>query len=126
MPRILILEDNADLRDLLALQLRAQGFEVAAAGNGDAALRLMARKPADVVLTDVFMPDKDGLETIVEIRTRYPGVRIFAMSGWESRAGLDYLKVAREIGAARTFRKPFDIEELVRELRGPASPEGSG
>jgi DNA-binding response OmpR family regulator len=119
MPRVLILEDSPDLRQLLQLELQAQGFEVAAASSGDSALELMERAPADVVLTDLFMPDKDGLETILELRARYPGARIVAMSGWESRAGLDYLKVAREIGAERTFRKPFDIGELIAALRQP-------
>lgn len=117
MTRVLVLEDSPDLLLLLRVELEARGFEVASASSGDTALQLMERAAADVVLTDLFMPDKDGLETILELRARYPGARIIAMSGWESRAGMDYLKVAREIGAERTLRKPFGIDELVAALR---------
>lgn len=120
MTRVLVLEDSPDLLQLLRVELEARGFEVASASSGDAALKLMQRAVADVVLTDLFMPEKDGLETILELRARYPRARIIAMSGWESRAGMDYLKVAREIGAERTFRKPFDMDEHIAALR-PAS-----
>lgn len=115
--RVLILEDNDDFRALLQRKLELSGFEVAAAPNGARALELMSRASPDLIVTDLFMPDKDGIETILEIRIRYPKVRIVAMSGWQSRAESDYLRVARELGAARTFRKPFALEELVQALR---------
>jgi CheY-like chemotaxis protein len=115
--RVLILEDNDDFRSLLQSKLESEGFEVAAVPDGTRALELMARQPPDVVLTDLFMPDKDGIETILEIRARYPRARIIAMSGWQSRAKSDYLTVAREIGAVQTFRKPFELQEMVQALR---------
>lgn len=117
MARILILEDSPDLRRMLQAKLEIEGFEVAAASSGADALRLMARAPADVILTDLFMPDKDGLETIVEMRARYPDTAIVAMSGWQSSQGVDYLKVARDIGAAHAVRKPFDLAGLVQVVR---------
>lgn len=117
MTRVLILEDSEDYRNLLRAALEVEGFEVATAANGERALQLMARRPADLILTDLFMPDKDGLETIMELRERYPDVRIVAMSGWHSRAGVDYLHVAREIGAAHTLRKPFALSDLMGVLR---------
>jgi DNA-binding response OmpR family regulator len=117
MARILLLEDSEDFRCLLQTRLEMEGFEVAAASSGADALRLMARAPADVILTDLFMPEKDGLETIVEMRARYPNTAIVAMSGWQSRKGVDYLTVARDIGAAHTVRKPFDLAEVVQVLR---------
>jgi DNA-binding response OmpR family regulator len=70
-----------------------------------------------VVVTDLFMPDQDGIETILELRKRFPQVRIVAMSGWTSSEGSDYLRVAREIGALETLRKPFDPQELSQLLR---------
>lgn len=129
MARILILEDSADLRSMLQARLEIEGFEVAAASSGADALRLMARAPADVILTDLFMPDKDGLETIVEMRARYPNTAIVAMSGWQSSQGVDYLKVARDIGAAHAVRKPFHLAEVVRIVRqlvcGAGEPRGT-
>jgi DNA-binding response OmpR family regulator len=112
--RILVVDDNADLRSTIQALLEADGFDVAVAGDGQAALALHL---ADVVITDLFMPDKDGIETIVELRKLSPKLKIIAMSGWTSTQGSDYLRVAREIGAAVTLQKPFDPQELSRVVR---------
>lgn len=123
MARILIVEDSDDFRAFLQTRLEMEGFQVSVARNGEAALEAMARRPADVILTDVFMPDKDGLETIVEMRARYPSTKIVAMSGWNSPQAVDYLKVAREIGAAHVMRKPFDVDKMVEVVRQLAGGE---
>jgi DNA-binding response OmpR family regulator len=123
--RVLILDDNEDFARMLAMVLEAEGFAVITAANGAQALELMQRGAADVLLTDLFMPEKDGLEIICELRARHPQTRVLAMSGWDSRTGVDYLKVAREIGAAHTLRKPFDVADLLevlRELGGRRGP----
>jgi len=116
--RILVVDDNEDMRGMLKLCLEADGFQVDVAPNGQVALELLQRRPADVVVTDLFMPDQDGIETILELRKRFPQVRIIAMSGWTSSEGSDYLRVAREIGALKTLRKPFDPQALSELLRG--------
>jgi CheY-like chemotaxis protein len=115
--RILVVDDNEDLRTTIQALLQADGFEVAVAADGEAALLLHRSHPADVVVTDLFMPDKDGIETIIELKKLYPTVKIVAMSGWTSTQGSDYLQVAREIGAAVTLQKPFDPLELSRVVR---------
>jgi DNA-binding response OmpR family regulator len=115
--RIMVVDDNEDMRNMLKLCLEGDGFEVAVAPNGQQALDLLDRQPADVVVTDLFMPDRDGIETILELRKRFPQVHIVAMSGWTSSEGSDYLRVAREIGALETLRKPFDPQALSRLLR---------
>ena len=115
--RILVVDDNADLRSTIQALLQADGFDVAVAGDGQAALASHQSRPADVVITDLFMPDKDGIETIVELRKLSPGLKIVAISGWTSTQGSDYLRVAREIGAAVTLQKPFDPQELSRVVR---------
>ena len=117
MSRILIIEDNEDMRGMLALALRHEGFEVALAADGARALEELQKAPADLIVTDLFMPDKDGIETIEEIRRKHPAAKIVAMSGWQSEQGPDYLDVAREIGAIGTLRKPFDPADLVRIIR---------
>jgi DNA-binding response OmpR family regulator len=115
--RIMVVDDNEDMRSMLKLCLEADGFDVDVARNGQLALERLQEQPADVVVTDLFMPDQDGIETILELRKRFPQVRIVAMSGWTSSEGSDYLRVAREIGALETLRKPFDPQELSRLLR---------
>jgi DNA-binding response OmpR family regulator len=115
--RILVVDDNADLRNTIQALLQADGFDVAVAGNGQAAIDLHQSRPADVVITDLFMPDKDGIETIVELRKLSPQLKIVAISGWTSTQGSDYLQVAREIGATVTLQKPFDPQELSRVVR---------
>jgi CheY-like chemotaxis protein len=115
--RILVVDDNEDLRTTIQALLQADGFEVAVAADGEAALALSRSRPADVVVTDLFMPDKDGIETIIELKKLYPNIKIVAMSGWTSTQGSDYLQVAREIGAAVTLQKPFDPLELSRVVR---------
>jgi DNA-binding response OmpR family regulator len=111
--RILVIEDNLDLRDYLRLALETQGYQVLTARNGEEALGYLNGHPVDVVLTDIFMPEMDGIETIAALRKLFPDIRVIAMSG---RPGVDYLAVARELGVARTLRKPFDIEELLAAL----------
>ena len=117
MSRVLVIEDNEDVRSMLMLSLQMEGFEVAGARDGAGALSLLEQQPADAVVTDLFMPDKDGIETIEEVRQRFPQAKIIAISGWQSGRGPDYLDVAREIGAVRTLRKPFTPDELVAVLR---------
>jgi CheY-like chemotaxis protein len=111
--RILVIEDNLDLRDYLRLALETQGYQVLTARNGEEALGYLNGHPVDVVLTDIFMPEMDGIETIAALRKLFPDIRVIAMSG---RPGVDYLAVARELGVTRTLRKPFDIEELLAAL----------
>src|SRR5262245_49424881 len=115
--RVLVVDDNEDLRATVQALLQADGFEVAVAADVEAALAQHRERPADVVVTDLFMPDKDGIETIIELRKLYPSVKIVAISGWTSTRGSDYLQVAREIGAAATLQKPFDPQELSRVVR---------
>jgi len=102
---------------MLQAQLEMEGFDVATAPDGARALALLGRQRADLIITDLFMPDKDGIETIIELKKLYPNVKIVAMSGWTSTQGSDYLQVAREIGASVTLQKPFDPLELSRVVR---------
>jgi DNA-binding response OmpR family regulator len=87
------------------------------------AMRTM--RPCDVIVTDIFMPEMEGIETIHDLRKEFPEAKIIAMSGRDPMAKFDVFQVAREIGAAKTFRKPFRFEELVaaaRELSEASQP----
>ncbi len=116
--RVLIIDDDPDQRKTLRLCLQMHGYAVEEAANGRLGLELQRRRPCDVVVTDLFMPEKDGIETIPELRLEYPSVPIIAVSGVTSRTGADFLRVAEELGAERTFRKPFATEELIDTIRG--------
>lgn len=114
--KILILDDNPDMLQSLELILRHEGFDTASALSGRDAIALQKKAPADVLITDILMPEVDGMEVIDEFRSRWPHVRIIAMSGGGERVRGDYLSVATQIGADVTLKKPVDPEKLLELL----------
>jgi CheY-like chemotaxis protein len=114
-PRVLIVDDNDDNRSTLAGLLANDGYDVGVAAEGDEALNAQEASPFDVVVTDIFMPVRDGVETIRAFRARYPRTRIIAMSGANS-VNVDYLALCMEIGADRILRKPFHVTALEAAL----------
>ena len=114
---ILVIDDNEDVRTLIQLALQAEGFDVSVASNGHDGMSLLRKQFADVVVTDILMPEQDGIETIAELRRDFPDVKIIAISGALSATGFDYLRVPIQLGAARILRKPFDIQELVGAIQ---------
>jgi CheY-like chemotaxis protein len=117
MACVLVIDDNDDFRSLLRLALEREGFEVRTAANGQEGLAVLQGWGADVVVTDIFMPGKEGIETISEVRKQFPGIRIVAMSGRPSATDFDPLSIAAQLGAAKTLKKPFDIDELIDTVR---------
>ena len=118
MSRVLVIDDNEDMRELLRLVLTHAGYEVELAHDGEAGVRAQRARPADLVITDIFMPNRDGFETIVELRSAHPGVKLVAVSGGGSRfSGEGYLAAARAAGADAALPKPFEQEELLRTVR---------
>lgn len=116
--RVLIVDDDADARDSLKILLETAGYEVEVAANGSRALRLQRTRPADAVITDIFMPISDGIETVKEMRTEFPDLRIIAVSAGGRTVGTDtYLAVALAAGADAVLRKPMDFDELLALLQ---------
>ena len=112
--RILLADDQPDVVRLLAAALTEAGYEVITAADGAEAVRRWREiNGGDLAILDVLMPGKDGLETIIELRTHSPGVPIIAMSGGGSNDRLDILGDAKMLGAILTIRKPFHSEELL-------------
>lgn len=109
-----MVEDNAELREYLRLALEMQDYQVLTAEHGRAALGYLNGHRVDAVITDLFMPEMDGIETVAALRKQFPEIRVIAMSG---RPGVDYLAVARELGVRHTLRKPFEITELLAALK---------
>ncbi len=114
---ILIADDNADLCNMLKPLLEAHGHSVRLAANGGEALAAQREAPADVLLTDLFMPEAEGFETIGRFRSAFPATKIVVMSGDSKLARRDYLADARLMGVEATLRKPFALDELLEILR---------
>ena len=117
MTRILVADDDPDMRHALRVSLQAEGYEVETVPDGERAMRAHDRRPADVLITDLFMPERDGLETVKHFRARSPGIWIVVISGWKRSQKTDHLAVARHAGADAILRKPFTPGELLDKLR---------
>lgn len=115
--RILIIDDDEQMRDLLYKTMQWAGFEVMAAENGRQGQQLFEELPADLIITDLIMPEQEGLETIRILKQNDPAVKIIAISGGGRIGPEAYLPAAKELGADRVFSKPFDIKELVTTVR---------
>lgn len=118
MSLILVIEDDDSLRRMLARSLHAEGFEVVEAADGDEGLAAFERHEPDAVVLDLFMPRREGLETLRLIRQRSPGARVVAISGGGDYGPRPFLQVASRLGANATLAKPFEPAELVEILHG--------
>lgn len=114
MARILVIDDEFHLRDILREMLEMAGHEVFDAPDGDIGIKMFKEKLPDLVITDIIMPIKDGLEVITEIRRTDSRVNIIAISGGHNN--FDNLNTAKTLGADRTFNKPFDWNELLKAV----------
>lgn len=110
------------LRNVLLHALQQSGYDVIPASNGHEALAQYRLVPADLVLTDIIMPDKEGLETIRELRRHDPAIKIIAMSGGGLIDPKGYLSVARKMGVSATLQKPFSYKEMMETLNQVLSP----
>ena len=115
MARILIIDDDEALRELLVFALKRVGHIVTEAGDGEEGIRSFRAEPPDIVVTDLVMPHKEGLETITDLHKESPETPIIAMSGNRLDSKL-YLDIASRIGARITLSKPFTIERLMQEI----------
>jgi CheY-like chemotaxis protein len=115
---ILLVEDDEGVRDILHKTLVAAGHDVEDAENGAVALAAYRRQPRDLVITDLVMPEKNGLETIMELRRLNPAVKIIAISGGGRNLGLGelYLDSARLFGAGKILAKPFTSAALLKAV----------
>ena len=111
--RVLIVDDDASIRRTLHTLFERAGYQVMLAQDGNEAVRLWRDHGGDLVITDLHMPGKDGIETIVELLSHTPGIRIIAMSGGGQTKRLDLLGNATLLGAVLTIEKPFTIDEMM-------------
>ena len=113
MARILVVDDDSKIRTMVRVVLERFGFEVMEAIDGEAALRIARAEKADLVVSDVFMPDCDGLELLRNLRRELPDLKVISMSGGTLGGKIDLLTVARYLGATETIHKPFTATALL-------------
>jgi DNA-binding response OmpR family regulator len=110
---VLVVEDDPTLIGLVSRSLRGAGYHVEEAANGDQAIKALERERYAVVVTDIIMPDREGVETIVEIRRRWPSTKIIAMSGGGRIDPSMILNLAGNLGADVLLKKPFTLRQLL-------------
>lgn len=118
---VLLVDDDALLRRTLAGYLEDQPYNVLLAADGDEALAELRRSKVDIVVTDILMPNREGIETIIEIRNTGYALRLIAMSGGARLGTIDYLEIAERLGADAVLHKPFSRAEFLAALE----PDGA-
>ncbi|MGD9044331.1 MAG: response regulator [Desulfobacterales bacterium] len=129
MARILIIDDETQIRSMLRLMLERVGYEIAEAPDGIEGIRQYRENPADLIITDLIMPNKDGIGMIIDLKKEFPKVKIIAMSGGGVNRPEGYLDGAKKLGATCTLTKPIDRDEMLKAvketLNDPTAPAES-
>ncbi len=116
MARILIIDDEDELRSTLRQMLEHAGHEVTEAANGAEGIRLYEQDTHDLIITDIIMPEKEGVETIIALRRADPDLPIIAISGGGRLEATDFLTMAKKLGARHTLSKPFRRDQLLEAV----------
>ncbi|MGB9610695.1 MAG: response regulator [Bryobacteraceae bacterium] len=109
--RILVVDDDPGVREVIRSMLESAGYTVLAAENGREAMKVLRSATVDLILTDLVMPEQEGIETIKTLRRDYPDLKVIAMSG---AFGGDYLRIASYLGAHGTLPKPIQMPALLK------------
>jgi CheY-like chemotaxis protein len=125
MPRLLLVDDDDSFRTMLRITLVKMGHVVHEARNGREAMAAYEREPLDLVITDLVMPEQEGVETIRKLRHKYPEVKIIAMSGGGRSSATAYLKIAKAMGADLVLAKPFSNDEMRAGIEQLMAGDGS-
>jgi CheY-like chemotaxis protein len=130
MPRILVIDDEPLIRETVVTLLTREGFSVEEASDGAAGIAMFHKNPPDVVITDVFMPNRDGIEVVRELKRSYPHTKIIAMTGGGQTRMLEIGSAAKLLGADHILHKPFERESLLiavnAALGTPPPPRSHG
>lgn len=116
MKKLLVIDDDEQFREFMRDALTDQGYEVILADNGSEGMRSATELSPDLVITDIVMPEKEGVEVLMELRTNDKNLPVIAMSGYNKGNADSYLKIAQKLGASAVLSKPFTISELIVEI----------
>ena len=123
--KILVIDDDHLVRYALSKILSSYGYEVVTAADGKRGMTVLRDEHPDVVITDIIMPEQEGIDTIIQIRRERPGIKIVAISGGGRIRNIDFLEMAQSLGADEVLAKPFEADELLsRLLRLGVPPTG--
>ncbi len=117
MAKILIIDDDVQVLEMLEQTFEREGYKTVTAADGKEGVKLYREDPADLIITDIIMPEKEGLETIVELKRDFPDVKFIAISGGGRVKAEGYLRTAKMLGAERTFTKPVNRKTLLKAVR---------
>jgi len=117
MKRILVIDDDEKIRTLFKRFLGGKGYDVLCAENGKEGLQLLEAETLDLVITDIMMPEKDGLEVVLAMRLNHADIPIIAISGGMQAAPLDFLPMAHKFGAKKVLYKPVELKELLAAVK---------
>lgn len=117
MAVIFIIDNDVQIRNMLRQMFESEGYGVMEAPNGKVGMKLYREEPDDLLITEMVMPEKDGIETIRELRTEFPEVNIIAMCGGGPIDPDTYLGIAKRLGAKYAFSKPLDKAKLLAAVR---------
>jgi two-component system, chemotaxis family, chemotaxis protein CheY len=115
--KILVIDDDLTVRSAMVQFLKDLGYDVVTAENGHRGLRMFRSEKPDLVITDIIMPEKEGIQTITEIRRERPDAKIIAVSGGGRVGNTDFLKIARSLGADDAVAKPVDPDDFTARVR---------
>lgn len=116
MTKILVIDDDVTVRETIIQILEDGGYTVVSAEDGERGLVAFRSEQPDLVITDIIMPDKEGIQAITEMRNERPDAKIIAISGGGRIGNTDFLRIARSLGAMDIIPKPFDPDELVNRV----------
>ena len=116
MPGVLIVEDDKELREMLKLSLLRRGITVLEAENGKDAIVHFKPLLTDLVVTDLIMPEEDGLKVVIKLRELKPSIKIIAISGGGKVGPGSYLNLAKALGADAIYSKPFSVNDLISKI----------
>jgi DNA-binding response OmpR family regulator len=123
MKIILVIDDDEDVRSCIRNILEHSGYSVLEAENGKVGIDICRHNPVDLVIVDLFMPEKEGIETIIELRKEYADLKILAISGGIPGYGPDhFLHIAQKLGADGTLDKPFNMQQLLSKVENLLTP----
>lgn len=116
MKRILVIDDDEKIVELIKRWLEKGGYEIMTAANGAIGLEMQREAPADLIITDIFMPEKEGTQLLMEVREEFPDTKVIVMSGGGGSPHIDYLELSSLLGAVKVFQKPFEMKDLLETV----------